>query len=1092
MLIRRLGWALMGAFLWTSFAPAADAAVDFSLLAPMKARAIGPAGMSGRIAAVVADPQSPNTIYVGAATGGLWRSVDGGLTWDPLFDDQPMASIGAIAIDPSNSAVLWVGTGEGNLRNSVSIGNGIYRSRDGGRSWEHLGLEGSERIHRIFVHPTNPDRVWVAALGKMWGDNEERGVYRTDDGGRSWQRILYVNERTGCADLELDPNNPDKLFAAMYEYRRSPWFYQSGGPGSGLYRSVDGGDSWTRLEPEDGMPEGDLGRIGLAVAPSDSRHVYAYVEAKENLLLHSSDGGFSFSDTGARDRIGSRPFYYADLRVDSADPSRVYSLWSLVSVSDDYGKSFSNLMPWDAAHPDHHAMWIDPLDPNYIIEGNDGGVYISRDRGETWRFVNNLPLAQFYHIAVDMDLPYHVFGGMQDNGSWRGPSSVWENGGIRNHHWQEVSFGDGFDTQPMPDDSMRGYSMSQQGYLNRWNMRTGEVRSIRPAPIDDQPLRFNWNAGFAQNPFDADTIYYGSQYLHRSRDRGLSWETISGDLTTNNPEWQEQAKSGGLTLDVTGAENFTTIVAVEPSPLRSGLIWVGTDDGRVQLTRNGGQSWESVEDRAKGVPKNTWVPHICASPHDPSVAFVVFDNHRRSDTATYVYRTTDYGRKWTSISRPNIEGYALSIEQDPVDPDLLFLGTEFGLWLSLDGGENWAKWTHGVPTVGVRDLVIHPRDHDLVIGTHGRAAFILDDIRPLREIDEAVLAEPLYFFEVADAQQYEVRQTGASRFPGATEFRGENRPYGALLNFVVNGEGLPHPDEEVEKAEQIARRARDEDSGSEDADSATAEGTGDAAGPPTKAQIKILDASGEEVRSFEREVTRGLNRVVWNLRSDGFRNPPGSERDFFDDPQGPEVSPGEYTVVLEFGEESAKRPVRVLNDPRLKISAEDRRANYETRRRVGALQDLLADALTRIVDARDDVDLVIERIERVRREAKARGVEWEEEAKPYADLEKEAREFRKELVDLEKEIRIPPDTKGIPADDTPLGRVRRVQWFLGSSWEAPSSEVLEYLRRAEVATRTAVESTNAFFAEKLPEFRRKVLQESELSILADSPALSDD
>jgi photosystem II stability/assembly factor-like uncharacterized protein len=1078
--------ALLACCLLTS---SALASIDPSLLAGMKARAIGPAGMSGRIADVAAVVSDPNIIYVGASTGGLWKSIDGGLAWTPIFDEQPVAAIGAIAIDPSNSDNVWVGTGEANLRNSVSVGNGVYRSRDAGRTWQHLGLSESERIHRIFVHPRDSETAYVAVKGKLWGDSEERGVYRTRDGGRTWQRVLYVDERTGCSDLAIDPTNPDKLLAAMHEFRRTPWFFTSGGPGSGLYVTVDGGENWKKITPENGLPEGDLGRIGVAFAPSDPRLAYAFVEAKENGFYRSTDGGFTWKKTRATENIGNRPFYYADVRVDPDFPDRVYSLYSLVSVSDDGGDSFRVLIPWNTAHPDHHAMWIHPHDGRFMINGNDGGVYISTDRGETWRFVSNLPVAQFYHIAVDMEVPYGVYGGMQDNGSWKGSSQVWENGGIRNHHWQEVAFGDGFDTLPMPDDAMRGYAMSQEGYLYRWDMRTGEVRTIRPAPPEGtETLRFNWNAGLAQDPFDVDTIYYGSQFVHRSRDRGLSWETISGDLTTNRPEWQEQAKSGGLTPDVTGAENFTSIVAIAPSPIARDVIWVGTDDGRLHVTRDGGVNWESVEERIKGVPKNTWIPHIHPSSHDAGTAFVVFDNHRRSEMKPYVQKTTDHGRRWQDLSTPELSGYALSIVQDPVNADLLFVGTEFGLYVSLDGGKRWMKWTHGVPTCSVMDMVIHPRDHDLVLGTHGRSAFVLDDIRPLRTLDALKLAAPLHLFEIADAQQYWPRQTGAERFPGATEFRGENRAYGALLNVIVNGEGLKHPDPRVHETERerdrAQRRATSSEPGAEEpaASGATA----------TQLRVEILDEQGAKIRSFEREVHRGLNRIVWDLRSDPFRRPPrgDDDEDWFGTGTGPEVMPGSYRVVVRFGEHEASGTVQVLSDPRMTFTVAERQANWDARQRAGRLQEVLAIAVQRIVDLRSDADGVLARIERHRREERHAGVEWEQpEQAPLHDLEKTTRDLKRSLDELEKSLRVAPGTKGIVDDATPLGELSTASWFLGSTWDAPSPTVLEYLRRAEARAAEAVRVVNAWFEAELPAYRENVQRANELQPLLDLPDL---
>ncbi|HEX6865345.1 MAG TPA: hypothetical protein VF414_21130, partial [Thermoanaerobaculia bacterium] len=584
--------------------PAAGA-VDPDLLAGMKARSIGPSGMSGRVAAVDAVESNPDTIWAGAATGGVWKSVDGGLTWRPVFDDQPVASVGALAIDQSNPDVVWVGTGEGNVRNSVSIGNGVYRTLDGGRTWQHLGLEKSERIYRIVLHPSNPDVAWVTAMGQLWGENPERGVYKTEDGGKTWNRILYVDEKTGASDLVIDPSNPNHLIASMWQFRRWPWFFKSGGPGSGLYSTYDGGRTWKKATQEDGMPEGELGRIGLAISRSNPEIVYAMVEASPSALLRSDDGGKSWKSVNTRYDVNPRPFYFGDIRVDPVWPNRVYSLDYDVRVSNDSGKTFEQGISGNEIHGDFHALWIDPNNPDHLISGGDGGLGISYDRGRTNRAVTNLPLAQFYHIAVDNDLPYNVYGGMQDNSSWRGPSSGLTFGGIRNHEWLLVGFGDGFETLPDPQDSKIGYSMWQGGNLGRFNLNTSELRDIKPPAPDGTKLRFNWNAGLATDPFTPGTIYYGSQFLHKSTDRGETWTIISPDLTTNDPEKQKQDESGGLTIDVTAAENHTTIIAIAPSPLQQGVIWVGTDDGRLHVTRDGGKTWESVEKNVKGVPANT-------------------------------------------------------------------------------------------------------------------------------------------------------------------------------------------------------------------------------------------------------------------------------------------------------------------------------------------------------------------------------------------------------------------------------------------------------------------------------------------------------
>lgn len=872
--------------------------LDMDVFSGMKARSIGPAGMSGRVASIDAVVSNPAIIYVGAATGGIWKSTSGGVTWEPVFDDQPVSSIGAVSIFQRNPSIVWAGTGEGNPRNSMGVGNGIYKSLNGGKTWVHSGLSETERIHRIVFDPGNPDTVYVAALGKAWGDSSQRGVFKTLDGGKTWEKILYVNQSTGCADLVMDPGNPQKLFAAMWEYRRWPWFFTSGGKGSGLYVTYDGGKKWQKITSQQGLPKGDLGRIGLGIAKSNPNVVYALVEAKKSALCRSEDGGHSWTMVNDKKNVNPRPFYYADIRVDPKNENRVYSLQTSLMVSDDGGKTFKRIA--GRVHSDHHALWIDPNNSDHIIDGNDGGVAISYDRGKKWRSIENLPLAQFYHINIDMAIPYNVYGGLQDNGSWRGPGDVWENGGIRNHHWAEVGFGDGFATLIDPKDPNVGYSMIQGGILMRFNTATGEKMFIRPDGPDNVKLRFNWNAGIAIDPTDESTLYYGSQFLHRSTDRGESWEIISPDLTTNDPNKQKQGESGGLTKDVTSAENHTAILTIAPSPVQQGVIWVGTDDGNVQLTTDGGKSWVNVIKNIKGLPANTWCPHIEPSKFDAKEAFVVFDDHRRSNWATYVFKTRDFGKTWTSLTKndPTLKiknlnwGFAHVIEQDPVKRDLLYLGTEFGLWISFDGGRFWNRWTHGLPTCPVRALIVHPRDHDLVIGTHGRAAYILDDIRPFRSVSDNVLKNPLHLFEIPPAFQHQVKQSGGSHFTGDGMYSGESKKYGALLTYLYN----PGKVDKSEKEKAV--------------------------------KLQVIDESGKIIWSADGPKKKGINRFVWNLRTKGITLP-GFEMIAEIFPPGISVVPGEYTVKITAGDREASETVLVKADFRETIPMENRKEKYE-------------------------------------------------------------------------------------------------------------------------------------------------------------------
>ncbi len=1044
------------------------AALDPALLAGLKARAIGPAGMSGRVAAVAAVPSDPNVIYVGAATGGVWKSSDGGLAFTPVFDREGFHSIGALAIHPQNPSLVWVGTGEGNTRNSAGHGGGIFRSLDAGRTWQRMGLEGTERIHRIVLHPTDPNLVYVTALGSMWKDNPERGVYRSRDGGRSWEKVLYVDENTGASDLVMDPENPNKLFASTWQFRRWPWFFKSGGPGSGLWRSTDGGETWTRLTAADGLPKGELGRIGLAIAPSDPARVYALVEAEQSAMLASTDGGYTFTAVNTDANISERPFYYSDIYVDPKWPDRVYRLASVAQVSDDGGRTFQPWVTWDKIHPDHHALWIDPSDGRHLLISNDGGVGESRDRGATWRHMRTLPVAQFYHVRTDNDLPYHVYGGLQDNGSWRGPSEVWENGGVRNAHWQEVAFGDGFDTSPDPEDSLTGYAMSQGGNLVRWNMHTGEQFAIRPPEVDpDEELRFNWNAGFAQDPFDPATIYYGSQFVHRSTDRGATWETISPDLTSDNPDWQKQKDSGGLTPDVSAAENYTTIIAIAPSPHERGVLWVGTDDGRVHLTRDGGARWTRLDQKARGVPEGSWVPHITVSPHEAGTAFVVFDDHRRGNYATYAFRVGDYGARWTSLVRNNIQGHALIVQQDIVDPELLFLGTELGLYYSTDGGGSWARFTPGVPTASVMDLAIQPREHDLVLGTHGRGILIIDDISPLRKIAALDPATPLELFAPPPAQQYSVKQTLGARFPGATEFRGENAPYGALITFYLGAADLPHPDPEIEKESQAKQpTANKETAGKNGKENAK---TTD----KNKVILEIRNKAGNLVRKLEADAKQGINRTSWDLSREPLISPVPPPA-FFGISGGPEVPPGEYRLTVRFRDQQKQAPIAVNPDPRIpEFDTAAQQARETAIGRIAAAQADLTAAIRRLGDFKTALDALKARagLDIERRKERDPLLEIGDDD-PHQALSKRIDEALKELDKMNRMLWTPPMSKGISDRNTPLQQLQTQAWQIGGALAAPSPSQLAHLERAEHAAREAIGKAGDFIAEQQPVFEK--------------------
>ena len=1014
----RITLAPIGAALALALVPQAFAQDPGAAFSSMSARSIGPAGMSGRVTAIEGLESQPNSYYVGTATGGMWWTEDDGLTFKALWDDQPVPSIGAIAVFQASPEVVWVGSGEANPRNSASVGNGVYRSLDGGQSWSHLGLEKTEKISRILVHPSDPDTCWVAAMGTSWGENPERGVFKTTDGGQSWKKVLYVDERTGAADLVLDPGNPNKLIVAMWDHRRWPDFFRSGGPGSGLYVTMDGGDSWTRRTTKDGLPAGELGRMGLGICRTQPNVVYALVEAENNVFLRSDDGGASFRTVNRNNSVANRPFYYADIRVDPNDPDRIYNLVSTVTHSIDGGKTFSTLVGW-TVHPDHHAMWIDPSDPEHIVEGNDGGLAISRNHGKTWRFARNLPLAQYYHINVDMGVPFNVYGGMQDNGSWRGPSSVWENGGIRNHHWDEVGFGDGFATVPLPGSTTEGYAMSQGGSLMRWNNVTGERKGIRPDAPEDVDLRFNWNAGIAVDPFNPNGVYYGSQFLHYSADRGDSWSIKSADLATDNPEWQRQDQSGGLTPDVTAAENYCSILTVAPSTLEEGLVWVGTDDGRLHVTRDGGESWENLEGKLFDVPRNTWIPHVEAGKLSKDVAYVVCDDHRRANWEVYVFKTDDGGQTFTRLNTEGVRGYPHVIEEDPVDPLLLFVGTEFGMWVTRDGGDSWFQWTHGLPTTPVTAIHVHPRDHDLVIGTFGRSAFVLDDLRPLRNAGEGEADLMVRLVPPPPAYQYRTKQTGASRFPANGEYRGQNRARGAFLSFHV--------------AEFDDR--------------------------PAEASVTIESTDGTPFKRIQHKVKTGVNRITWRFDRAGFRGA-NDTTPTLELGGGPEVLPGTYNVRVTLGEHESLGQVQVLADPRADVPMEERQAKLDAILEAGEVSATFSVAQARLRRAKSDLAQIETIAKRDKDpEADEDAEDYVHPQQPLLDAVKAAKE---KLDEVSEAFNGPEDQKGINRRPNLIGaRVNGGRRGMSSSWDAPTAGQLKALADAKQALAEGLEVLNA-------------------------------
>lgn len=1058
--------------------------IDMEKMKGMKPRAIGPAGMSGRITAIDVVNNNTDIMYAGSASGGVWKTTSGGINWEPIFDKENILSIGAIAIQQDNPSVVWVGTGEGNPRNSLNSGWGIYRSLDGGKNWKLMGLEKTRNIYRIVIDPKNPNTIYVGAIGSPWGEHPERGVYKTTDGGNTWEKILYVNDKTGCADLIMDPTNPNKLVAAMWEHRRWPWTFKSGGPGSGLHITFDGGKTWNKRTNKDGLPEGDLGRMGLAIAASKPEVIYAAIESKKNALYKSTDGGFKWAMVNDKmSEIGDRPFYYSEIHADPKNENRLYTIYSEVNVSEDGGKSFQKLLPYSGVHPDHHAWWISKEDPGFMIDGNDGGLNITHDYGKNWRFVENIPVGQFYHIAVDMEQPYNVYGGLQDNGSWLGPAYTWKDGGIQNSYWQSVMFGDGFDVQPDPEDSRYGYAMSQGGFLGRYDRKTGHTKIIRPThPDAKMKLRFNWNAALALDPFNKSALYYGSQFLHKSTDKGATWEIISGDLTTNDAEKQKQHESGGLTMDATGAENHCTILAIAPSPKDRNVIWVGTDDGQVQLTRDGGKSWTNLTAKIMGMPKGAWIPQMQASTYNAGEVLVVVNNYRQFDYKPYLFRSRDYGQTWESLvsaAQVGDNNYTLAVAQDLLEPKLIFVGTENGLWVTLDEGKTYTRWTSGYPAgVPTMDLVVHPREHDLAIGTFGRALYVLDDIRPLREMvkeGSAVLNKTLHVFDPADAYQVVTQDPAGILFPGNAMFQGENRPTGALISYVINKpketkeENLPSgkPGKD-EKKSDVKKDAKTEmkkgETKSDEKDDLPA---GQAGKPKVKydsVTLEVFNAKGEKIRTIKQKAPEdnGLNRMTWGLNEKGVRQPSREKpRANAPEPGGTQVLPGTYKLRLTFGDQKDSTTINVKSDPRYPNSENIIELRYAM---IKELQKLTAAGA-----------LAMERL----RESKEIAEEYEKKIKDSkrTDLKEATDKITvvKDSINNIMDYVVGKEDKhqGIvrSPDPTPMSYAGTAQFFINSSKDPISATDQRVAKQAEEQVAKVIERVNKFFEKSWPDFR---------------------
>ena len=865
-------------------------------------RAIGPANMGGRVTDIDGVPGDPSIFYVSGADGGIFKTTNGGVSFDPIFENQRAYSIGALTIAPSDNNILWVGTGEGDPRNSVGYGWGVYKSLDGGMSWKHLGLKKTERIKRIVVDPKNPNVACVCALGKEWGPNKERGVFKTTDGGETWEKILYVDENTGCADIAMEVNNSRIMYAGMWTFRRKPWRFDDGGGNTALYRTMDGGKTWKKIMT--GLPNKDMARPGVHIAQSEPNIIYLMTEFEGGgTAFKSEDRGENWEMVNDDPNINFRPFYYSDVRVDPNQPNVLFSISGRLSRSKDSGNTWEQIAK--TVHGDHQALWIDPTNSKYILNGSDGGFQRSFDGGDSWEIINNIELSQFYQMEIDNKKPYNIYGGLQDNGTWVGPSNSLYKAGILKRHWKGLAYGDGYFAVPIPGEEHFVYTNLQGGVPFLVDSRYGNVQTIHPYPkivgsagdaIEKHKYRFNWDSPIMISPHDSETVYVGGNVVFKSNNRGKSWEVISPDLTTNDKS-KQRSSGGTIYQDNTAAEFHCTILYLAESPIQKGVIWAGTDDGNIQVTLDGGKSWSNLKNRIKGLPQYSWISKIHASEHNAGTAFIVVDQHRMNDFRPYIFMTNDFGKSWKKItSNLPSNDYVKVVRQDPHNPNLLFAGMEHGIFASWNLGKSWEKINNNLPNVSVRDLRIQARGRDLVVATHGRGVFILDDIHPIEELKNSI-GKPIYLFPIREATLWNMYWRIENL--GDRTYAAKNPEYGTYINFSLQK---------------------------------------DAKSP---VNIDILDKRGSLVTSLQmKDAKKGVNRVVWDLGYDPAVTLKNKiEEGFSSNEIRPKVVPGEYTARINFEGLKLEEKIAVVGDTRIKMPIDDYRKKLKA---LLTLRDLLS------------------------------------------------------------------------------------------------------------------------------------------------------
>ncbi len=1043
----------------------------------LKFRNLGPAVAGGRVSAVAGIPGNPNVYYVGGAGGGVFKSEDGGLTWKQVFEKEPTSSIGAIAIDPSNPQVVWVGTGEANIRNDIIDGRGVFMSPDGGHSWKFMGLGDAGQISSVIVDPNDSNTVFVGAVGHAWGPNEERGVFKTTDGGKTWKKVLYVDNTTGVADMVMAPHNPKVLFAAMWEVRRYPWNMVDGGPSSAIYRSTDGGDTWQKLTQD--MPKGPLGRIALAIAPTNPQHIYALIEAKTGMLWTSLDMGDHWIMVNDNHALDVRGFYFSKLVVSPENENHLYFLSFNLETSQDGGRTFH--VADRGVHPDHHAIWIDPKNLNRIIQGNDGGVYLTLDGAKHWTFLDTMTLEEFYMVAASHETPYTLCGGLQDNSAWCGPSSDLGRPVVSGAAWYTVVGGDGEYSVPAPSDSNIVYSDSQDGSIVRLDKKTHEARYIRPylesvesRKESELKYRFNWTSPIAVSRTNANEVFLGGNVLFRSMDGGEHWTAISPDLTRNDKSKQEVA-GGPVFHDISGAETYDTILSITIAPTNPNVIWVGTDDGLVQVTRDGGKTWTNVTAHITGAPEWAMVSQLGVSPFDAGTAYVAFDAHKLDNRHVYVFKTMDFGKTWTNISHGLPENDpAHVVREDPNQRGLLVLGNDTGLFYSPDAGAHWSPLKADFPTVPVWDVKFVKATDDLLVATHGRGLFVLDDIRPLEEITPQIEASEFHLFTPAPGTLFH-RWAGASGgFGVGPGYVAPNAPQGVIVDYYLKSE-----------IKQPPMHGR--------AGSAAGRGMGPGgmgAGHHGPVKIVVTDKQGAEVATLYGPSNAGINRFVWNMRYEGPERlkfapmVPEGGGGYFNMNAGPAVVPGTYHIAVTVKGETQKATVEVKPDPMLHATL----AGFEAETASGLEGRDMENALIEMLNRLDDMQKSLRSFE-----ASIASSKDQAEKTKYADLLKQAKELGEKVTKLKDSVYDPKVQRNAPEDSIHYladfyGKLRGVASGFGAAYGEPPSELQrEHMSKLRTELEGYLTQFNALVKSDVTGYNKAAYKDGAATLFTGSP-----